>query len=135
MEMKPLNRDATDEDFLRVVEKWISILEQEDYDRALEWIPSCGYMHWTPKTLRGEIKDAGECKPDQKVTMDGESEFHRQTIHVSRWDLDEHGQCGEIWYTLNIDGQTTALTAYFRITENPEGLVLRLWDVRDFLLG
>jgi len=125
--MTPLNLAATEDELIRYVDRWVSHLEQEDYDGAMRMIDHD--PAWTPELIRNIIKSYGEGNPSQRATLEAAATDIHQRKNVDRWDDAPNGSLGEVWYDLGIDGQTSDLTATFTIRERDGGLVLILNDV------
>lgn len=120
---------ATDEDLIRVVDAWVSLLEAEDYEAAFNVADPDPPQRWTPELLRRVIKSYGESDPAQRATVLGVPSDVSQRKEVDRWPVNARGTVGEVWYDLNIDGVASDLTATFDVLALPDGLGLRLHDV------
>ncbi len=125
MEAGPLS--ATPADLVALADRWVVLMESEDYDGAHEAIDQL--PHWTPELMRSVVKAYGDADPNQKVTMAAEPTDVTQRREVDRWPADAEGVVGEIWYDLGIDRFVSDLTATFAIIEKPAGLVIRLSDI------
>ncbi|HYW79627.1 MAG TPA: hypothetical protein VE890_08620 [Thermoguttaceae bacterium] len=127
--MTPLPYDATDEELIGYVDQWAALLEIENYQLAAQFTDHVPEMKWTSELIQEIIKNCGECRPDQKVTVAGKPTDITQRKEVDRWERNDLDEIGEVWYDLNIDGLASDLTATFRIQDAGNGLILRLNDI------
>lgn len=131
MSAQPVHLPATasDDDLLRFVDGWASLMEREDYVAAFDYTEHDSYMRWTPELIREVVKSYGESNPAQKVTLEGRQTDVHQRKEVTRWPETKPDGIGEIWYDLNIDGLVSDLTATFAIQANGDGLTIVLGDI------
>ncbi len=127
--MPHLPHDATDDDLIAFAERWVRLMESEDYDAAFAFTLHIPEMKWTPTLIRDVIKSYGDAAPDQRVTLLGTATDIMQRKEVDRWSKNAHGTVGEIWYDLNIDGVVSDLTATFVILDDHQGLNIALNDI------
>lgn len=127
--MAHLPHSATDEELLRFADQWARLMEAENYVAAFEYTVHDPYMRWTPELIRQVIKSYDECRPDQRVTVEGKPTDVHQRKEVSRWPQSRNGSIGEIWYDLNIDGYASDLTATFSVQDGPDGLTVQLGEI------
>ena len=127
--MKLLPPDVSDADLIAFADRWASLLESEDYAAAFAFTRHDPAMQWTPDLIRDVIKSYGDADPSQRVTLIGKSTDITQRKNVDRWDRNEHGTVGEIWYDLNIDGFASDLTATLTIIQCADGLAIELNDI------
>jgi hypothetical protein len=127
--MKPLPASASDEELIEFIDGWAAFLEREDYAGAYAYTEQNPAMEWTPDLMRGVIKDYGERKPNQRVTVIGRQSDITQRKEVSRSANNGKGFVGEIWYDLNIDGVISDLTATFDLIAEAGSLKVRLNDI------
>ena len=113
--MKALPASASDNEMLGFIDGWAALLEREDYAAAFAYTDQDPAMGWTPELIREVIKEYGERRPDQKVTVAGVPSDVTQRKEVDRARKDRTGRVGEIWYDLNIDGVASDLTATFTV--------------------
>ena len=125
--MIPLDTTISEADLIAYVDRWVTLLEQEDYVGAMDMVDRD--PAWTPELIRKIIKSYGEEDPEQRVTLVAEATDIQQRKNVDRWDDAPNGSLGEIWYDLGIDGKATDLTATFTIRSSDGGLVLRFDDI------
>src|SRR5215212_8396849 len=111
--MKALSASATDDELIRYIDGWASLLEQEDYAGAHAYTEHDPTREWSPELMRHVIKDYGHRRLSQRVTVVGAPSDVTQRKEVSRFANDPQGLVGEIWYDLNIDGVVSHLTATF----------------------
>ena len=127
--MAHLDKTATDDEMIRFVDQWATLMEEEDYEAAFAFTDHIPSMRWSPSLIRKVIKSYDRCDPAQKVTLRGESTDITQRKDVTRWPRNKYGEIAEVWYDLNIDGFASDLTATFRIVETAVGLEGRLNDI------
>ena len=127
--MKPLPASASDEDLIRFIDSWAALLEREDYSSAFAYTEHRLSGDWTPESIREAIKDYGQRRADQRVTLHGAPTDVEQRKQVTRSARLRDGYVGEIWYDLNIDGVVSDLTATFDLIADDEGLRIRLHDI------
>jgi hypothetical protein len=128
--MTPLPNDVSDVELLTLADRWVSLLEREDYEAAFALTDHIEEMGWTADLIREVIKSYGEALDTQRVTLLGEPTDVVQRKQVDRWPAIPGTGCfGEIWYDLNIDGFVSDLTATFLLYEGPTGVVVRLNDI------
>jgi hypothetical protein len=120
---------ASDDDLVRFVDQWASLMESEDYAAAYEFTSHDPYKKWTPALMQEVVKAYGESSPSQKVTLQGIPTDITQRKEVTRWPKNQYGAVGEIWYDLNINGMVSDLTATFTIIESESGLRIELNDI------
>jgi len=125
--MQSLPQTATDDQIVGVVDRWVQLLEAQEYEQALSLIGN-GPSGWTSDLLRQFIEGYGDAEPNQRVTLQGKPTDITQRIEVSRWP-EQQGCVGEVWYDLNINGFASDITATFDIRTTSGGLVLYLNDV------
>lgn len=127
--MKALPATASDNEILRVVDGWATLLEREDYAAAFAYTDHDPAMGWTPDLIREVIKAYGERRPDQRVTVAGVPSDVTQRKRVDRVGTPPNGRVVEIWYDLNIDGVASDLTATFDVILEERKLRLILNDI------
>ena len=127
MELLPHN--ASDADLIAFADRWVMLLESEDYSTAYALTEHDPHMKWTPALLGEVIKAYGDAIPGQKVTLQGKSTDIMQRKKVYRWQRNAYDAVGQIWYDLNIDGLASDLTATFTIIQRPDGLAIELDDI------
>jgi hypothetical protein len=127
--MAHLPRTASDQDLIRFIDRWVELLEREDYLAAFRHTEHIPNMNWSPELIREVIKGYTEADPDQKITLAGRPTDVTQKKEVTRWKPSRHGAIAEIWYDLNIDGHATDLTATFHVFVAKDGLVIKLSDI------
>lgn len=127
--MTPLSLTSSNDELLEVIHQWVRLLECEKYDEAFAMTDHVEHSGWTPAFIRQFIEGYGEAEPGQKVTLAGKPTDISQRIEVTRWDKNAHGEVGDVWYDLNINGFVSDITATFRICALPSGLVLKLEDI------
>jgi hypothetical protein len=123
--MTTLPETVTDAELIAFVDRWASLLEREDYAAAHALAPPDGGSRWTPERIRWAVEGTG-----RRVTVAGESRDFAQRKEVDRWEDPGTGEVGEVWYDLNIDGVVSDLTARFRVVRVPDGVAVRLHDIR-----
>jgi hypothetical protein len=121
--MDTLPESVTDAELIALVDRWAALLEREDYAAAFAFTDHNRHQGSTPALLRDVIKAYGEAREAQRVTVAGVPSDVTQRKEVTRWERNQHGAVGEIWYDLNIDGVASDLTATFTIMSVPGGLV------------
>jgi hypothetical protein len=122
--MNTFPEDVTDAELIAFVDRWVALLEREDYVAAHGLIPTDRDSRWTPERIRWAIDGSG-----RRVTVAGESREFAQRKEVDRWEDPGTGEVGEVWYDLNLDGVVSDLTARFRIVITPGGLMVRFHDI------
>jgi hypothetical protein len=125
--MTPLPANVSDSEILAFVERWVEILEREDYEAASAFTDHHSPQRiWTAKDIRGQIKLHG-----QRATLEGvPNEWGPPTREVTRCPTRPDGYCGDIWYDLYIDGQDTDMTALFYLRPTADGgLTVVLIDI------
>jgi len=127
--MKELSASASDNELLRFIDGWATLLEREDYAAAFAYTDHDPAMGWTPELIREVIKSYGERRPDQKVTVAGVPSDVTQRKEVDRATKNSTGLVGEIWYDLNIDGVASDLTATFAVIREQGKLRILLNDI------
>ena len=125
--MNSLQKTSTDDEFIEHVNRWVKLLESEDYQSAFSMFETS--ESWTPNLLKDVIKTYGDEDPDQKVTLLAAPTDIEQRKNVDRWENPTNGRFGAIWYDLGINGLVSDLTATFDILERDGGLVIALDDV------
>lgn len=126
--MRPLNDTTSDDELIRFIDEWATLLEREDYEAAYKHTAHVLSMHWTPDLIREVIKAYGNADPNQKVTLQGKPTDVTQRKEVDRWE-GARDNFGEIWYDLNIDGKVSDLTATFELRRSGEGVTIHLNDI------
>ena len=127
--MKPLDKKVTDAELIGFIDRWVEHLEQEDYLSAYNHTDHNLDMGWTPELICEVIKSYSEGGPEQRVTLTGKPIAVQQVKEVTRWQLNEIGFFGEIWYDLNIDGYVSDLTATFNLRYEEDGVYVELNDI------
>ena len=61
--MQTLPLDATDQDFMDVVEEWVAILAQDRYQEASEYLYHPPSSIWSPEQLAQTIANYGDAEP------------------------------------------------------------------------
>lgn len=124
--MTPLPTDVSDSELLEFVDRWVALLELEDYEAARVFTDQhVGSGNWTADAIREAIKRHGE-----RVTLEGDpADLPAQVKEVTRWPTKPDGTCGDIWYDLFVDGRDTDLTALFYLRPVDGGLTLQLVDI------
>lgn len=136
-----LPETATNAAIISAVEDWLKLLEQEDYETAAAEIDSPPGGVWTGELLRHCVNYHGfGNRSDHRVTLAGVSREQNirgrtfvktQRKNVDRSDEPNDGdELHEVWYDLYVDGVLSDLTATFRLVRVPQGLMLRLYDIR-----
>ena len=129
-----LYTDATDEEILKYIDEWASLLEKEDYEGTFYFTQHKKKSGWTPELIKLVIKSYADCEPFQKVTVsnnglsiDGQGNIEKgiQSKEVT-W-LDEKG--GYIWYDLNIDQYISDLTATFDFDKTDKEISIYLNEI------
>lgn len=118
---------AGDQELLGVVDRWVALLEREDYQAAYDFTAQRPEQGWTPQLIRDVIKDYGTADPAQRVTLAGRPSDVSQSKEVDWFDGGEIA--AQIWYDLNIDGLVSDLTATFDVVRTADGLMVRLDDI------
>src|SRR5262245_13475949 len=113
--MVPLPADVSDADLIAFIGRWTALLEREDYEATFALTDHVPEMRWTAQLIRQAIKNYGDFRPGQRVTVDGVPTAKPQVREVDRWPTNAKGCVGEIWYDLNIDGEASDLTATFAL--------------------
>jgi hypothetical protein len=127
--MKALSASASDDELIRFIDVWAALLEREDYAGAYAYTEQDPSREWTAELMRDVIKDYGDRKPNQRVTVVGRPSDITQRKEVSRSANGRQGFVGEIWYDLNIDGVVSDLTATFDLVAEGGTLKVRLNDI------
>jgi hypothetical protein len=125
--MKPLPVNSSDKDLIAHIDGWATLLEQENYREALEFVDHD--ESWTADLLRKVIKSYGNASPTQRATRDGKPTDIAQRKEVTRWTNPRPKGIGEVWYDLNIDELASDLTAIFRIVPVENGIILYLESI------
>ena len=121
--------DASDAAILAAVDRWVALLEAEDYNAAFDATEHDLAMGWTPELMRDVITQYGDAEPGQKATLDGKPTDIAQRKSVQRFAKNKHGFVGHVWYDLNINGSASDLTATFGLRADSSGLALVLDDI------
>ncbi len=124
-----LPADASDATILAAVDRWVALLEAEQYDAAFDATEQDPAMRWTPDLMRQVITLYGDAEPGQKVTLDGKPTDIKQRRSVQRFAKNKSGLVGHVWYDLNINGCASDLSATFDLRAEPDGLALVLDDI------
>ena len=127
--MAHLPKNATDEDLIRFIDRWVELMEQERYEDAFAFTSHRPEMGWSAVLLRDVIIGYGDRNPKQTVTLNGILTDTTQQRDVRRWPRNKYGEIAEIWYDLNVDGLASDLTAIFRVVETDAGLEIILNDI------
>jgi hypothetical protein len=127
--MDALSASASDDEVLGFIDGWAALLEREDYASAFAYTDHDPARGWTPDLMREAIKDYGESRPNQKVTVRGVPSDITQRKEINRSIKGLNSMVGEIWYDLNIDGIASDLTATFDVIADGSGLKIRLNDI------
>jgi hypothetical protein len=127
--MKALSASTTDDELIRFIDGWAALLESEDYAGAYAYTEHDPSREWTAALMRDVIKDYGDRKPSQRVTVTGRPSDITQRKEVSRSANGRQRYVGEIWYDLNIDGVVSDLTATFDLIAEGGTLKVRLNDI------
>jgi hypothetical protein len=127
MEVLPLT--ATDEELIQFVDRWVALMEQENYEAAFAFTGHVPEMKWSPTLMREVVKAYGDGRAEQRVTLHGKATDISQRKEVDRWPSNEGGEVGEVWYDLNVDGFASDLTATFCIVQTNIGLEIKLNDI------
>jgi hypothetical protein len=122
---------ASDEDIIRFIDQWVSLLAAEKYAEA------CRYLDtgpaWPAELIREIIKGYGD-ETDNRVTltnngtaMDGAGNVGvaRQRKEVS-W---ANEASGDVWYDLNINGLVSDLNATFDLKRQSGRIHIILQDI------
>jgi hypothetical protein len=127
--MKPLARNVSDKELIAFIDRWVGLLEREDYAAAFAYTDHEENMGWTPDLICRVVKSYGKALATQRVTLAGKPTDIMQRKEVTRWEKNRMKGIGEVWYDLNIDGLASDLTATFWIVESGGGVILRLNDI------
>ena len=124
--MTPFPATVSDDDLIAFVDRWASLLEQDDYEGTLALTDHTPRTGWTPAETREAVERHGE-----RVTLDGvtPNDWPPPRKEVTRWPTKPDGYCGDIWYDLFVDGQRSDLTALFYLKPTDGGLTLQLVDI------
>jgi hypothetical protein len=142
--MVVLRVDATDEEILGVVRRWVELLAAQDYAAAMDLTAHDEYYEWKPDLMRQVIEGYGLPEPHPRgpfrVTPLAEASGGRKPRHeVVRWDppeaRPEHNAMalGYVEFDLPLNGEWSDLTASFEIQQRSKGLlVLVLHEIHVF---
>jgi hypothetical protein len=128
--MQPLPPDASDEQILDVVRRWVDHLAHERYDDALQVVDV--REPWTSELLETVIRNYGSIDP----MYDG-STWRVTPLETAsggrprpRHDVD---RCDDgrafVWFDLPLNGSWSDLTALFDVVPKEDGLHVVLDDV------
>jgi hypothetical protein len=126
--MTPFPASVTDAELIEFMDRWASLLEQGDYDAAFAFtdhIPACGM---TAALIREIVNwSRYPFDPNRRVTLDCGRTFKTERKVVRRWpEPTDDGFFGEIWYSLNIDGEASDLVATFLLKSSLDGVSVHL---------
>lgn len=132
--MTPLPITVTDEELIQFIDRWVLLLEQEDYEAAFNFTDHDDNDGWNEASMRDAIKRYTEtvdaADPNQSVTLKGSATDRPQVKEVDRFpEGNAHGYKGEIWYDLNINGKLSDLTATFTLHQTAQGIIVKLMDI------
>ena len=126
-----LPSDASKEQIIGFIDRWVSLLEQEKYDESLALIAA--KPGWTPALIEEVINSYGDADTNRVTFLNngtaldgaGNVEIALQRKEVE-WHDDERG---DVWYDLNINGLGSDLTATFDLVRRDGRLHLILQDI------
>ena len=121
--------DASEEAILSAIDRWVALLEAEQYELAYYSTEQDTSRKWTPDLMRQVISQYGDAVLGQKVTMQGKPTDIIQRKNVLRFEKNHHGFVGHVSYDLNINGFASDLTATFDLRAVAGGIVLVLDDI------
>lgn len=128
--LTPLARNVTDAELIGLIDRWVSLLERADYEAAFALTDHLPELGWSPTQLREVIHWYGPHDPHRRVTLECAPTDITERKVVSRWpEPMPNGFFGEIWYSLNIDGKASDLTASFTLRYTAEGVTVHLEDI------
>jgi hypothetical protein len=128
-----MNLSATDDEIRDVVDRWVTLLAQEDYERAFALTRHDAYFGWTPKLIESVINGYGLPEPHPsgevfRVTDPKTAKGGPVRAEVEREDGPE-GCRGRVYYDLPLNGEWSDLTAIFRLEHDREQLVVVLEEI------
>jgi hypothetical protein len=125
----PLPDSVSDEELIALVDRWASLLEQEEYEAAYDLTDHMDEAGCDPESIEEVIKAYDQQRPDQKVTLAGDGgEMQRKEVERHP-EPNPYGYFGEIWYDLNIDGHLSDLTATFALRKADGGMTVHLEEI------
>lgn len=124
MPLLPLN--VSDSEIIAFVDRWVVLLEQEDYGAACDFVRrDAAPSNWTADDIREAIRRHGD-----RATLQGiEAGARPHVKEVTRWPPTSDGACGDVWYDLYVDGRNSDLTALFHLTETDGRVTIELIDI------
>jgi hypothetical protein len=137
-----LHRDASDDEILDLVRKWVAALAADDYAAAYQMTAHDPYWQWTPNLMRNVIAGYGLPEPQPDGVMHHVTPLETAKggpsprFVVTKYEPPRNEPNGEILgdvcFDLPLDGEWSDLTARFEILFDAEGLKLVLNEITVF---
>jgi hypothetical protein len=129
-----LAANATDDEMLALVERWIDDLSRGDYAAAYARTSHDPYYEWTPELIHAVIAGYGLPEPHRRGPF---SVTDRLSAHgTPRYEIDREdlgpGTVAEVWYDLPLNGEWSDLTATFRFERDGDFLRAVLQEIHVF---
>jgi hypothetical protein len=130
--------NATDDEILAVVCRWVDLLADGDYDRAQSLLLAEGTeREWPPQLVENLIGSyelpprAGDNQESRVTSVDKARVFDIEPRpSVSRWNKSPRaGVLGDVHFDLPINGIWSDLTAIFFLRQVTGGMALELFDI------
>ena len=115
--MERLPAIATDQDILRVVERWIDDLAEGRYDVAFERTAHDPYYEWTPDLMHAVVRGYGLPEPHRRgpfEVTDRVSAVGHPAFEIDR-DETPPDVIAFVSHSLPLNGEWSDLTATFRL--------------------
>ena len=136
--MITLPANASDNEILYVVRRWVDLLANGEFDEAQALLIRDGAERDWPPELVAELIISYELPPavdtgeKARVTKIGDARVADIHPHpfVARWEKSGRpGVIGDVHFDLPINGIWSDLTAIFFLRQVAEGLALELFDI------
>lgn len=136
--MRKIPNNSSEQEILKFVEEWVTLLAQGKYKEAYEFTAQDPYYQWTPESIEKIIAGYGlyELMPNGVIyrvtdpkTCSGKAGYRMIDGYMKR----QKGEMvREVWYSLPLNGFWSDLTATFRIINDGSDIYLELNDIHVF---
>jgi hypothetical protein len=130
MPMTPFPVTVTDQELIAFIDRWVSLLEQGDYEAAFQFTDHTPILGWTPTLIHEIVSWCGPFNPQRRFTLECAPTTQTERKVVNRWpERTPDGVFGDICYRLNVDGKASDLVATFLLRDTGAGIAVLFQDI------